>query len=132
MPSFTLINIAEVEDVAPGYGLGDAWEARMARTALDAEQAGLAFYRLRPGERSPFAHRHTDAEEIYVVLRGDGRVKLDDELREVRPLDAVRVSPSVVRAFEAGPDGLEFIALGRHHENDGEIVEDSWTDGHRA
>jgi len=131
MATFTLVNMAEIDDVAPGYGLGHAWEARMARIALEAEQTGLAFYRLRPGSRSPFAHRHADAEEIYVVLRGSGQVKLDDELREVRPLDAVRVSASVVRAFEAGPDGLDFIALGPHYDDDGELVEDRWTDDPR-
>jgi mannose-6-phosphate isomerase-like protein (cupin superfamily) len=66
------------------------------------------------------------AEEIYVALSGSGKVKLDDEIREVRPLDAIRVAPHVARAFEAGPEGLEFIAFGPHHPGDGEAVDDSW------
>ncbi len=78
--------------------------------------------------RSPFTHRHVDAEEIYVVLGGSGRAKLDGELVDVGPLDAIRVAPRTARAFEAGPDGLEFLAFGPHHAGDGEPVEDPWTD----
>lgn len=120
------INLADVEDVAPANGFGDRWEARMARTALGAEETGLGHYRLRPGKRSPFSHRHTHAEEVYVILGGTGKVKLDAEVSDVRPLDAIRVPPDVARAFEAGPDGLEFLAFGPHHPGDGELVEDDW------
>ncbi len=72
------------------------------------------------------SHRHTGAEEIYVVLGGSGWVKLDDELIELRELDAVRVAPRVARAFEAGPAGLELLAFGPHHAGDGEPVDDAW------
>jgi uncharacterized cupin superfamily protein len=124
--SHTRISLDEVEDVAPANGFGDRWEARVARTALGAEQTGVTHFRLRPGKRSPFSHRHARAEEIYVVLSGGGRVKLDDELVEVRPRDAIRVAPEVARAFEAGPDGLELLAFGPHHAGDGEPVDDPW------
>jgi mannose-6-phosphate isomerase-like protein (cupin superfamily) len=80
-------------------------------------------------KRSPFTHRHTEAEEIYVVLSGSGRVKLDDEIFDVTPLDSIRVAPATARAFEAGQDGLEFLAFGPHHSGDGEPVEDPWTEG---
>lgn len=93
---------------------------------LEAEQTGVTHFRLRPGRRSPFAHRHADAEEVYVILAGSGRIKLDDDLVELRPLDAIRVAPDVVRAFEAGPDGLEFLAFGPHHDADGEPINDPW------
>ena len=126
---FTKLNLAEVEDAAPANGFGDRWEARVAREALAAERTGVTFFRLRPGKRSPFTHRHADAEEIYVVLRGSGRVKLDDQLLDLRPLDAIRVAPPTARAFESGPDGLELLAVGIHHPGDGEPVEDPWTDG---
>ena len=125
--AFTKVSLGSVEDVAPANGFGDRWEARIAREALAAERTGVAFYRLRPGKRSPFSHRHTDAEEIYVIVSGSGRVKLDDELLEVVPLDSIRVAPETARAFEAGPDGLEFIAVGAYHAGDGELVEDPWT-----
>jgi mannose-6-phosphate isomerase-like protein (cupin superfamily) len=127
MPApYTQINLAEVEDAAPGNGLGRYWEARVAREALDAEQTGVTHFRLRPGKRSPFAHRHARAEEVYVILAGSGQIKLDDQFFEVRPLDAIRVAPEVVRAFEAGAAGLEFLAFGPHHGADGEAVDDPW------
>ncbi|HTA06843.1 MAG TPA: cupin domain-containing protein [Solirubrobacteraceae bacterium] len=129
MPSrYTQINLEDVEDVAPANGFGERWQARVAREAIDAEQTGLTHFRLRPGKRSPFAHRHKRAEEVYLMLRGSGRIKLDDEIFDVRALDSVRVAPEVARAFEAGPEGLEFIAFGPHHEADGEPVSDSWVD----
>jgi quercetin dioxygenase-like cupin family protein len=124
----TQINLADVEDAAPANGFGDRWEARVARAALDAEATGVTHFRLKPGRRSPFAHRHAEAEEVYVVLGGSGRVKLDDQLFDVRRLDAIRVAPSVVRAFEAGPDGLELLAFGPHRAADGEQVADPWID----
>jgi mannose-6-phosphate isomerase-like protein (cupin superfamily) len=127
--AFTKINLASVEDVAPGNGFGHRWEARVAREALSAERTGVAFFRLVPGKRSPFTHRHRDAEEIYVVLGGSGQAKLDDEILDVRRLDAIRVAPKTARAFEAGPDGLELLAFGAHHPGDGEAVEDPWTHG---
>jgi mannose-6-phosphate isomerase-like protein (cupin superfamily) len=125
-PPHTQINLDVVEDVAPGNGFGDRWEARVARAALDAEQTGVSHFRLRSGKRSPFSHRHRNAEEIYVILAGAGQVKLDDDLFAVRAHDAIRVAPGVARAFEAGPDGLEFLAFGPHHEGDGEPVDDPW------
>jgi mannose-6-phosphate isomerase-like protein (cupin superfamily) len=124
----TRINLVEVEDAAPANGFGDRWEARVAREELGAEQTGLTHFRLLPGKRSPFVHRHERAEEVYVILTGWGSVKLDDEILEVGALDAVRVAPRVARAFEAGPEGLEFIAFGAHRGADGEPVEDSWVE----
>ena len=125
--AFTKVSLATVDDAAPGNGFSDRWEARVARDALGAERTGVTLFRLLPGKRSPFTHRHTDAEEIYVVLGGSGRVKLDDELLDVSPLDSVRVAPATARAFEAGPEGLEFLAFGPHHPGDGEPVADAWT-----
>jgi mannose-6-phosphate isomerase-like protein (cupin superfamily) len=126
--AFTKVNLATVNDAAPANGFGDRWEARVAREALAAERTGVTHFRLLPGKRSPFTHRHADAEEIYVVLSGSGRVKLDDELLEVGRLDCIRVAPATARAFEAGQDGLELLAFGPHHPGDGEPVEDPWTD----
>ena len=126
MKPYTHIHLLDVEDAAPANGFGEHWEARVARTALGAEQTGVTHFRLRPGMRSPFTHRHLEAEEVYESLGGSGRVKLDGEISDVRPLDALRVAPRVARAFEAGPDGLEWIAFGAHHGADGEPVDDPW------
>jgi mannose-6-phosphate isomerase-like protein (cupin superfamily) len=123
---FTHLNLDQVEDAAPGNGFGERWEARVARTDLGAERTGVTHFRLRPGKRSPFTHRHREAEEVYVVISGSGSVKLGEEIRPVRPLDAIRIAPAVPRAFEAGPEGLELICCGAHHESDGEPVDDDW------
>jgi mannose-6-phosphate isomerase-like protein (cupin superfamily) len=125
---YTLINLDAVEDAAVANGLGHRWEARVAREDLGAERTGLTHFRLRPGKRSPFVHRHRKAEEIYVILAGGGWIKLDEEIRAVAPGEAIRIGPAVARAFEAGPDGLEFIASGPHVAGDGEPVEDPWVD----
>lgn len=121
---YTIKNLREVEDVAAGHGLGEVQEARFAHGDLDAEQSGLSFQRVKPGKRHAFAHRHKKAEEIYVVLSGSGRVRLDDQVEEVGPLDAIRVGPAVTRAFEAGDEGLELLAFSPRAKNDAEIVQD--------
>jgi uncharacterized cupin superfamily protein len=126
---YTQINLAEIEDAAPANGFADRWQARVAQTTLGAERTGVTYFRLLAGKRSPFVHRHASAEEIYVILSGSGRLKLDDEILDVRALDAIRVAPEVARAFEAGGDGLEFLAFGPHHPGDGETVDDDWVDG---
>ena len=92
------------------------------------EATGAIYFRLFAGKRSPFTHRHVEAEETYVVLSGSGWIKVDDDVHELEPLDAIRVAPQTPRAFEAGPEGLEFLAFGPHHERDGEPVADDWTD----
>jgi mannose-6-phosphate isomerase-like protein (cupin superfamily) len=127
-PPYTRVNLVSIEDAAQAGGFSDRWEARVARLPLEAEQTGVTHFRLRPGLRSPFAHRHRRAEEIYVILSGRGWIKLDDEILNVSPLDAVRVAPGVVRAFEAGPEGLEFLAFGPHYDGDGEGVADPWVE----
>jgi quercetin dioxygenase-like cupin family protein len=124
--AYTQVNLADVQDAAPAGGFGDRWEARVAGADLEAEQTGVAHFRLRPGKRSPFAHRHGRAEEVCVILAGTGRVKLDGEIADVRKLDAIRIAPEVVRAFEAGPDGLELLVFGPRYEADGEQVDDAW------
>ena len=123
---YSRVNLVEIEDLAPANGFADRWQARAARMALGAQQTGVTHFRLLAGKRSPFSHRHAAAEEIYVILGGTGRMKLDDEIVDVRPLDAIRVQPEVARAFEAGSDGLEFLAFGPHHPGDGEPVDDAW------
>jgi uncharacterized cupin superfamily protein len=121
-------SLREVEDSAVQHGLSKTQEARFPARALGAEQTGVNYLIVKPGQREAFAHRHRTAEEIYVVLAGSGAVKLDDELVDLAPLDAVRVSPGIARAFEAGPDGLEVLVFGPHVEADGEMVPDFWGD----
>lgn len=119
-------NLRDVRDSALQHGLSTTQEARFPQQDLGAEQTGMNFLIVKPGRREAFAHRHRTAEEIYVVLAGAGRVKLDDQLVELAPLDAVRVSPGVTRSFEAGPEGLQVLIFGPHVESDGEMVQDFW------
>lgn len=127
--SYTIKNLRDTSDRAPEFGYGEIQEAHFPGAELEAERTGLAFHVIRPGRRQGFAHRHENAEEIYVVLAGSGRVKLDDETLEISPLDAIRVAPKVTRGFEAGPEGLELLAFGPRHEGDGELIpEGFWPD----
>jgi mannose-6-phosphate isomerase-like protein (cupin superfamily) len=129
MPArYTHKRLEEVEDAAPQFGYGELQEARFANRDLATERIGVSFLRVKPGKRQGFAHRHDEAEEVYVVVGGSGRVKLDDEILELQRLDAIRVTPSVTRQFEGGPDGIELLAFGPHHEGDGEIFPGWWGD----
>jgi mannose-6-phosphate isomerase-like protein (cupin superfamily) len=122
------MSVLAVEDVAEKFGFGEIHETRFGHGDFEAEETGFAFYRYKPGKRQAFGHRHDEAEEVYFVVSGSGRVKLDDDIIELRPLEAVRVSPGVMRSFEADDDGLEILAFGPRRPNDrGEVVQGWWS-----
>lgn len=125
---YTLKKLTDIEDAAPKSGFGDVQEARFAKDELDTKDTGFSYHRLKAGQRQPFAHKHERAEEVYVVLAGSGRVKLDEEVVELAALDAIRVAAEVTRAFEAGPSGLDLLVFGPRHEGDGEILMGWWSD----
>jgi mannose-6-phosphate isomerase-like protein (cupin superfamily) len=124
--SYTIKNLTETADSAVKFGFSEMGEAHFATEELDAEKTGISYQVLRPGKRQAFGHRHEKAEEVYVVLAGSGRVRLDDEIVEIKRLDAIRVAPSITRAFEAGDDGMEYVAFGPHYEKDGEVDKEFW------
>ena len=128
--NFTHLRLTKVEDSAAQMGLGRSQESRFATGDLGTEHVGVTHHRFRAGERQPMGHRHEHegAEEVYVVLGGSGRVKLDDQVIEIERLDAIRVTPPVMRSFEAGPDGLEVLAFGPRHDGDGEVVQGWWSE----
>jgi quinol monooxygenase YgiN/quercetin dioxygenase-like cupin family protein len=123
---YTHLNLEDVEDVAQRFGFAEQGEARFANRPLGATRTGVSHQRVRPGVRQAFGHRHQHAEEVFVVLAGGGRVKIDDEVRDVGPLDAIRIAPESARAFEAGPDGLELLVVGPHHAGDAVIDSSFW------
>ena len=125
---YTLKKLTDVEDSAPKFGFDEVQEARFANGDLETDHTGVSHLRVKAGKRQAFAHRHDEAEEVYVVLAGSGRLKLDDQIVEVEPLDAIRVAPGVIRKFEGGPDGIEVLAVGPRHDGDGELIQDWWTD----
>jgi len=124
---YTIKNMREVKDVAAEAGLSDSLEARFAHEDVGAEGTGFSYQVVKAGQRQPFAHKHGEAEEIYVVISGGGKLKLDDEVVEIGRLDAIRIGPSIVRAFEAGDEDLELLVFGQRAKGDAEIVQDfSW------
>jgi mannose-6-phosphate isomerase-like protein (cupin superfamily) len=128
MPDYTRVNlIADVENMAPRYGM-EGIQARFARTNLGLRNCGLSSFVLDPDVQLPFGHRHGEQEEIYVVLEGGGQCKLDDELVELGPMDALRVPPQVARSFRSGPDGAHVLAFGAPNtgNKDVEMVADFW------
>jgi quercetin dioxygenase-like cupin family protein len=128
MPGYTVKNLMEIEDSAVAGGLSPDLEARFARKPLEAEQLGLSYQRFAPGYRSTFGHHHEDQEEVYVLLAGSGRLKLDDDVVELGPWDAVRIAREVTRAFEAGPEGAELIVFGAGRAGDVEMLPGWWGD----
>jgi mannose-6-phosphate isomerase-like protein (cupin superfamily) len=123
-------NLDEIEDIAPKFGMDTMGEARFARTDLGAERIGLSHYRVKPGSRVGFGHRHKSMEEVYVVVGGGGRFKLDDDIVDVGPRDVVYCAPQTWREWEAGPDGLELLAFGSHVEGDDESeMQPGWWSG---
>jgi uncharacterized cupin superfamily protein len=102
----------DVDDVGSNFDGSPELEFRLATKALGLERSGLSYQRIPPGNRFPYGHTHAEQEEVYVVVRGSGRMKLDDEVVELAQWDAVRVPPGVWRGYEAGPGGLEILAIG--------------------
>jgi mannose-6-phosphate isomerase-like protein (cupin superfamily) len=128
---YTIKNLKEVEDAAPRFGFSPSLEARFAREDLGLTKSGISYQRLEPNFRIPFGHRHAEQEEIYVVAGGGGRIKLDDEVLELRRWDAVRIAPETVRCPEAGPNGLELVIFGAPNTGGGdvEMIPGWWSDG---
>jgi quercetin dioxygenase-like cupin family protein len=111
--AYTKVNLKDdVQDSAPGFGFAPDMEARFASNDLELEQAGMGYERYAPNFRVPFGHTHKGQEEVYVVVSGSGRIKIDDEILDFKQWDAIRVPAGAWRNFEGGPDGAEIIAFG--------------------
>jgi len=129
MPAYTKLNLRQdVEDMAPRFGYEEHVEARFARRALELEKSGVSYFKIAPGFRMPFGHRHGEQEEVYLVLSGSARMKVEDDIVELSALDAVRVPGAVARGMEAGPQGAEIVAFGAPNtENrDTEMLPEFW------
>lgn len=131
---FTRKNLRDdLADVGSNFNGAPGLEFRHASAALGLEHSGLSYQRIPPDYRFPYGHTHARQEELYVVVRGRGRFKLDEEIVDVREYDVVRVSPGTWRGYEAGPDGLEILVfgapgLGDDPREDVEGVRDWWVD----
>ena len=131
---FTRRNLKEdVEDVGSNFDGSPELEFRLATKALELEQSGLGYQRIPPDYRFPYGHTHEKQEELYVVVGGSGRMKLDDEIIDLARWDAVRVAPGTWRGYEAGPEGLEILVIGAPNlgdspRDDVEGKRNWWTD----
>jgi mannose-6-phosphate isomerase-like protein (cupin superfamily) len=129
MSGYTKTNLRQVEDQAPNFGMPSELHARFARTPIEGETLGLSLFSLDPNFRIPFGHKHAGQEEVYVVVSGSGRVKVGDEIVELAQWDAIRFDKDTMRAVEAGPDGIEYVAFGAGEDpSEVEMDQGWWTD----
>ncbi len=131
MADYTLKNIKDdVPNMAERFGLSPDLEARFARDELELTKLGVSYLRLAPDFRVPFGHKHGEQEEVYVLLSGTARLKLDDEVLELKQWDSIRIPSEVTRNLEAGPDGAEVLAIGAPKTGlqDAEQLPGWWTD----
>ena len=130
MAGYTIQNLKEVEDQAPNFGLAPHLEARMARVPLELENFGISYQRIGPNFRVPFGHKHKNQEEVYVVVSGSIRAKVDDQVVDLKQWDTLRVDKDTMRGFEGGPEGAELIAIGAPNtgQGDAEVEQDWWSD----
>jgi len=131
MAAYTKLNLKQdVENMAPKFGYAPGLESRFARSPLGLETSGVSYFRFAPGFRMPFGHRHSEQEEVYVVVSGNARIKVDDEVVELGQWDLVRVPAEATRAIEGGSDGAEVLAFGAptHDNKDAEMVPGWWED----
>jgi mannose-6-phosphate isomerase-like protein (cupin superfamily) len=130
MSDYTHLNLKDVEDQAPNFGLEENLEFRMARVALGMENSGLSYLRVTSGFRMPFGHKHKNQEEVYVLVSGAARMKIEDEVKDLKQWDAVRVHKDTMRSIEAGDEGAEFLVVGAPSTGpgDGHIVQGWWSE----
>jgi mannose-6-phosphate isomerase-like protein (cupin superfamily) len=113
MADYTVLNLRrDVEDMAPKFSMGEGIEAHFARKPMELQKSGISYFKLGPDYKLPFGHTHSEQEEIYLVVSGTARLKLDDDELELGELDAVRIGPGVTRGMAGGPEGGELVAFG--------------------
>ena len=130
MSGYTKKNLKQdVENAAPKFGMPDELEARFGRRALEGQSLGLSLMKLDPNFRIPFGHKHSGQEEVYVVVRGSARIKVDDDIVELGEWDAIRFDKDTIRNVEAGPEGVEYLAFGAGDDpRDAEMFQNWWSD----
>jgi hypothetical protein len=127
MADYTVLKVSEVDDQAPNFGLEGKMEARFMRVGLGCENCGVTYLRIAPNFRIPFGHRHKVQEEVYMLVSGSARIKVEEDVHELEPWTAVRLSKDATRGLEAGPDGAEFVLIGAPNTGPGDAVtEQDW------
>jgi mannose-6-phosphate isomerase-like protein (cupin superfamily) len=127
----SVLNLKEIENQGERFGINpDELQLRMAKDPLECEHMGISYVKVGPGYRPPFGHNHKTQEEVYVLVTGSARMKVEDEVIELEPFTAVRVARSTMRGYEAGPEGAELIVIGAPKTGSGDAnnVQDWWSD----
>jgi mannose-6-phosphate isomerase-like protein (cupin superfamily) len=128
---YTKLNLKDdIEDQAPKFGFAPNLEFRVAGEPIQAQESAVSYLRVAPNYRLPFGHTHARQEEVYVVVGGSARLKLDDDVVQLKRWDIVRIASDTVRNVEAGPDGAELILIGAPNTgpNDAQVIQDWWTE----
>ena len=130
MGRYTKVNLRrDVENQAPKFDMPEELQARFARAPLEGETLGVSLMTLDADFRMPFGHKHEGQEEVYVVVRGSGRIKVEDDIVELAEWDAIRIDKDTWRNIESGPGGMEFLALGAGNDpRDAEVAPGWWDD----
>ena len=129
MADYTVVNFkSDVEDMAPKFGYSPGLESRFARKNLELEKSGVSYFKIAPDFETPFGHVHSEQEEVYVVVDGNARAKIGDEVIELKQWDAIRVAPGTWRSLAGGPDGAQVLAFGapNNENSDIEMSQDFW------
>jgi mannose-6-phosphate isomerase-like protein (cupin superfamily) len=127
MANYTVKNLKELENAAERFGI-EGLDTRFARRPLGLENFGFSLQSMTPNFRQPFGHSHAEQEEVYLVLRGGGRIKIDDDIVDLRQWDAIRVPAGTTRQLESGSDGMDLLAMGAPHAEDTEMLDGWWSD----
>ena len=122
MPDYTVINLRELENMSPKYKHDKDMEARFATKPLELKESGLGLQKVLPNRTIPFKHKHAEQEEVFIIIKGDGSILLDDEIVQLKTWDAIRVPPEVVRTVSAGPYGLEMLIVGAPYTGNNDSV----------
>jgi mannose-6-phosphate isomerase-like protein (cupin superfamily) len=130
MANYTKVNLKNIEDQAAKGGLSPGLKAHFARVPLELEKSGISYFRIAPNFRIPFGHKHSEQEEVYLVVDGSAQVRVDDDVVELNPWDAIRVPTGAMRGLAAGPEGAEVIAFGAPNTQNADIdmTPGWWTD----
>ena len=112
MSDYTIVNLGDVENVAPKFQMPEGMDVRFPRRALGCTAGGVGVEKLPAGLRTPFGHKHSQQEEIYVIAEGSGRIKLDDEVHDLQQWDVLRIGPGVMRKVYPGETGIRILVLG--------------------
>ncbi len=129
MADYKKVNLKQVKDMAPDFGIDSSMQSRFAGGDLELENVGLTHFTLAPGFRVPFGHKHVEHEEVYVVVSGSARIKIEDDVVDLEQWDAVHVPGSAMRNLEGGPDGAEVIAFGERAGRENSTLQPGWWNG---